>query len=251
MIEDVKISDAIISEYFDMLQKALNVDVVVCGGGPSGMYAAYKLAKKNYRVVLIEKKLSLGGGIWGGGMMFNKIVVQESAKRILEELGIKYRMVMDGYYVASAIELAGSLIYNLTKTDAIVLNGMYVEDLIVHDGKVRGVVINWSAAEVAKLHVDPINVSASVVIDATGHPAEVVKCLAKRFKEIEIKGEGTMNVVVGEEEVVKNTKEIYPGLIVAGMAANAVAGAPRMGPIFGGMLLSGEKAAEIAEKILK
>jgi len=42
------------------------------------------------------------------------------------------------------------------------------------------------------------------------------------------------------------TKEVYPGLIVSGMAANAVHGGPRMGPVFGGMLLSGEKAAEIA-----
>ncbi len=33
------------------------------------------------------------------------------------------------------------------------------------------------------------------------------------------------------------------------MAANAVMGAPRMGPIFGGMLLSGEKVArEILDK---
>jgi thiamine thiazole synthase len=34
------------------------------------------------------------------------------------------------------------------------------------------------------------------------------------------------------------------------MAANASAGGPRMGPVFGGMLLSGQKVAmELAEKI--
>ncbi len=48
-----------------------------------------------------------------------------------------------------------------------------------------------------------------------------------------------------EEQVIHHTREIYPGLIVAGMAANAVAGEHRMGPIFGGMLLSGERAARI------
>jgi sulfide-dependent adenosine diphosphate thiazole synthase len=37
---------------------------------------------------------------------------------------------------------------------------------------------------------------------------------------------------------------------VCGMAANASFGSYRMGPIFGGMLLSGEKAAkEIAERL--
>jgi thiamine thiazole synthase len=35
------------------------------------------------------------------------------------------------------------------------------------------------------------------------------------------------------------------------MAANAVFGGPRMGPIFGGMLLSGRKAAQLIMKELK
>ncbi|GAH69977.1 unnamed protein product, partial [marine sediment metagenome] len=47
---------------------------------------------------------------------------------------------------------------------------------------------------------------------------------------------------VAEKKIVENTKEVYPGLIVAGMAANAVCGTHRMGPIFGGMLLSGKRA---------
>jgi thiamine thiazole synthase len=48
-----------------------------------------------------------------------------------------------------------------------------------------------------------------------------------------------------ETLTMENTKEIFPGVYVAGMAANAVFGGPRMGPIFGGMLMSGKKVAEL------
>jgi thiamine thiazole synthase len=50
---------------------------------------------------------------------------------------------------------------------------------------------------------------------------------------------------LAERTILDNTREVYPGVYVAGMAANAAFGAPRMGPIFGGMLLSGERAAEL------
>ncbi len=40
-------------------------------------------------------------------------------------------------------------------------------------------------------------------------------------------------------------------MVVTGMAANAVFGSPRMGAIFGGMFLSGKKAAEVSLGLLK
>ena len=56
---------------------------------------------------------------------------------------------------------------------------------------------------------------------------------------------------VGEKMILENTKEVYPGLYAAGMACNAIFGAPRMGPIFGGMLLSGKKVAELILEDMK
>ena len=54
----------------------------------------------------------------------------------------------------------------------------------------------------------------------------------------------------GEKSVVENAREVYDGMWVAGMAANAVYGDYRMGPIFGGMVLSGKKVAEkLIEKL--
>ena len=58
-------------------------------------------------------------------------------------------------------------------------------------------------------------------------------------------GEKPMWADVAERLTLENTKEIYPNVYVSGMACNAVFGGPRMGPIFGGMLLSGRRVAEI------
>lgn len=244
---ETRISEIIIDEYFRVLKDSLSVDAVVVGGGPSGLYAAYKLGVNGFKTLLIDRRLSLGGGIWGGGMMFNMITFSEESKPIFDELNIKYEE-RDGVYFASAVELAGSLIYNLSKSGVRILNGVFAEDIVLKNNEVKGVVINWSTVEMAGLMVDPLMVSAKVVVDATGHPAEVVHHLSRRNREIVIMGEGPMHVEEGDMATVRNTREVYPGLIVCGMAANAVSGAPRMGPTFGGMLLSGKKAYEIAKE---
>jgi len=63
-----RFSKIIIESYKDKLLKALDVDVAIVGAGPAGMTCAYYLALKKKRVVIFERKLSVGGGMWGGAL---------------------------------------------------------------------------------------------------------------------------------------------------------------------------------------
>ena len=92
---------------------------------------------------------------------------------------------------------------------------------------------------------------AECIIDATGHTAEIANVIQRKggcalFTETgAVMGEKPMCADVGEKMTLENTREIFPGVYVAGMSCNAVFGAPRMGPIFGGMLMSGKRVAEM------
>jgi thiamine thiazole synthase len=249
-IDEIVISKAIIESYKNKLVDALDVDVAIVGGGPAGMVAAYYLAQKKIKVALFERKLSLGGGMWGGGIMFNEIVVQEEAKEILDDFGVRTRKYDKNYYLADSIESVSTLCSKAVKASARIFNLISAEDVMVRSKKVCGLVLNWTAVEMAHLHVDPITMRAKFVVDATGHAAEVVRIVERKSgirlntKTGKIIGEGSMCAEIAEKVIVKNSKEICRGLYVCGMCANAVFGAPRMGPIFGGMLLSGRKVAQ-------
>ncbi|UTB33442.1 MAG: sulfide-dependent adenosine diphosphate thiazole synthase [Methanobacterium sp. ERen5] len=257
-LDDIIVSKAIIEEYMQDFLDYTDMDVAIGGGGPAGLTAGYYLAKAGYKVALFEKKLSMGGGMWGGGMMFNKIVVQEESKRILDEFGIKTKEYSEGYFVADSIECVSTICSKAVQAGLKIFNLMAIEDVMMKGKGVEGVVLNWAAVQMGGLHVDPLTVRSKAVIDATGHPCEVVKILENKMEvklETEtgkIMGEKSMWADKAESLVVDNTTEVYPGLYVTGMAANAVHGSPRMGPIFGGMLLSGERVAEaIIEKFDK
>jgi thiazole biosynthesis enzyme len=247
-LDEITITKAIIEEFTSSFLECIDTDVALVGGGPANLVAARVLARAGIRTVLFERKLEVGGGIWGGGMMMPRIVVQEEARRILDDFNVNYHVYAEGYYVADSIECAGKLVAGAVDAGARIFNLISVEDVMIRESDaVTGLVINRTTADMQKLHVDPITIRAGVVIDGTGHDAEICSTISKKIPgALQVVGEKPMWADVGERTILNNTKEVYPGLIVAGMAANAVAGAPRMGPIFGGMLLSGEKAARLA-----
>jgi thiazole biosynthesis enzyme len=257
-MDEVIISRAIVESYMKDFMGAMEVDVAVAGAGPAGMACAYYLAKEGIRVIVFERQLRVGGGMSGGGMMFNRIVVQEEGEKILDEFGVATKKYRKGYYVADSLEAISTICSRAIKAGAKIFNLISVEDVMIREGdRITGLVLNWSAVSWSKLHVDPLTVRCKVAVDATGHDAEVCRIVVEkigpklRTKTGEVMGEKSMWAERGEKEILKNTREVYPGLVVAGMTANAVFGSPRMGAIFGGMLLSGKKAAQVAIKLLK
>jgi len=258
MLSEVQVSRTIIENYFRQLTESLELDVAICGGGPAGLVAATILAQKGMRTALFDRKLSLGGGMWAGGMLFNTCVVQPEAEEILREFKIAFREE-NGLLVASSVEAVARLILGAIDSGVKMFNGVSVEDVVVKaadDGEKRvcGFVINWGAVSALNargysLEVDPLVISSRWAIDATGHEHEVCRVAQEKGLRLatssgESAGEGSLWMEKAEKLVVENSRQVFPGLFVCGMAANAVFGAPRMGPIFGGMLRSGQVTAQ-------
>ncbi len=257
-MDEVTISRAITESFIKDFVEYMEVDAAVVGAGPSGLLAANYLAKAGLKTAVFERQLRVGGGMPGGGMMFNRIVLQKEGKDILDEFGVRTTVYERGYYIADALEAISSLCVGAIRSGAKIFNLMTAEDVMIHgDKRVSGLVLQWTAVNMAKMHVDPLTVRAKVVIDATGHDSDICNILVRKtgpkLKTATggVVGEKSMWAEKGEADLVPNTIEVYPGLIVAGMAANAVLGSPRMGAIFGGMLISGKRAAELAESIVK
>lgn len=248
-MKEVDITKAIYEQYNRKLLAHLENDVVVVGAGPAGLTAGYYLAKSRIKTTILEKRLSIGGGIWGGAAGWNVITVED--KGILDEINVAVRR-KGNLYTADAVEFATALGYKARKAGAEIFNLIEAEDIILKKDSVKGVVVNNTNIRASGLLVDPFCIAARYVIDATGHQAKLVHMIKRKkadFHPEELK-EGFMDVEKAETDVVEKTGQVYPGLYVAGMSVCSVFGLPRMGPIFGGMLKSGKKAAELIMKDL-
>lgn len=251
-ISESQISRAIVREFNKWFDEYIVSDVIIVGGGPSGLMAARELANAGLKTLIIESNNYIGGGFWIGGYFMNTLTFRAPADKILNELKIPYKEVEEGLFVTDGPCACSKLISATCDSGAKILNLTKFDDVVLRNNRVEGAVINWSPVSALPRQitcVDPIALESKVVIDATGHDAWVAKSLEKRGL-LKLETYGPMDVNTSEDLVVENTGEVYPGLYAIGMAVSTIFGIPRMGPTFAGMLFSGRKAAQQIIKTL-
>jgi thiamine thiazole synthase len=253
-VTESQVTSAIVNEFAEDLKKYAKSDVIIIGGGPSGLMAAKEIANRGIKVLLVERNNYLGGGFWVGGYLMNTVTVRSPGQEILDELDVPYKEFLKGLYVTSGPHVCSKLVAATCDAGAKIINMTKFDDIVFREkNRVGGAVVNWTPVSALPREitcVDPIALESKVVIDATGHDAVVVKKLEERGI-IETPGFGGMWVEISEDLVVEHTGEVHPGLIVVGMAVSTTYGLPRMGPTFGAMLFSGRKGGKEAYEILR
>ncbi|KXB02081.1 ribonucleoside-triphosphate reductase, partial [candidate division MSBL1 archaeon SCGC-AAA261D19] len=87
------ITKAISEAFAKSFDEYTKSDVIVVGGGPSGLTASKELSENGVKVLLLEANNYLGGGFWLGGYLMNKVTFRPPAQKILDELKVPYESV--------------------------------------------------------------------------------------------------------------------------------------------------------------
>ncbi|VEU21583.1 DEKNAAC102460 [Brettanomyces naardenensis] len=262
-IRESQVSRAMTSRYFKDLNEYAESDIVIVGAGSAGLSCAWILARArpDLKIAIIESNVSVGGGCFLGGQLFSAMVLRKPADEFIRELGIEYED--EGNYIVikhAALFITTLCSKVLALPNVKLFNATAVEDLITRTspaGEVRvaGVVTNWT---LVSMHhedqscMDPNTINAKVVISCTGHDGPFGAFCVKRLVTqglLKRNRMGCLDMNRAEDSIVKGTREVFPGLVCAGMELSECDSANRMGPTFGAMVLSGVHAAERALEV--
>lgn len=183
-------------------------DVVVIGAGPSGLGAAYMLAKYGFNVVVVERGGRVGSkNVFGGRIyshVFEKAIpgfrkeapIERWVKKerlsfltdedaVVLEFSSRYPEAPNDSFTAYLSAFTRWLAKKAEEAGALVVTGFRVDGLIVEDGQVRGVI---SGAD---------RIRANVVVDAEGVNPIIARSVGLRDDW------GQDDVAIGVKEVVK------------------------------------------------
>ncbi|KAK9849794.1 hypothetical protein WJX84_008629 [Apatococcus fuscideae] len=264
-IRESTVNRAMTSRYFKDMHDYAEADVVITGAGSAGLACAYELTKyPDVKVAIIEQGVAPGGGAWLGGQLFSAMIIRKPAHELLDELSIPYEDEGDYVVVKHAAQMTSTLLSQVLKAPNVKLfNATAVEDLVVREDDVRGryvggAVTNWTLVSLnhdTQMCMDPNVIESKVIVSSTGHDgpmgASGVKRLAKLGMVTGAPGMSALDMNTAEDMIVRNTREVVPGMVICGMEVAELDGAPRMGPTFGAMYMSGQKAAHCALNSLR
>ncbi|PSC68848.1 thiazole biosynthetic enzyme [Micractinium conductrix] len=264
-IREAQISRAMTRRYFKSLDEHAEVDVCIVGAGSAGLACAYELSKyPDVRVAIIEQGVAPGGGAWLGGQLFSAMCIRKPADKLLQELGVPYEDEGSFVVVKHAALMTSTLLSKvLAAPNVTMFNATAAEDLIVKEDeegvrRVAGVVTNWTLVSLnhdTQSCMDPNVVEAKVVVSSCGHDGPMGAAGVKRLKKLGMipnsLGMGALDMNTAEDAVVDRSREVVPGMITCGMETAELESSPRMGPTFGAMFISGQKAAHVALNALR
>lgn len=244
-------------------EEKVKVDVIVVGGGPAGLVAAYTMAGQGLEVVVIERGEYAGAKNVGGllyGTVLNELIPgfyekapieRPVSKRSLNFLGAEEHFSLafgseswstppyNNAYIVYRSQFDKWLAGEVEEAGASILEGMVVDDLIYDTAngskKVVGVNIRGDEA-----------FYADIVILAEGANAQVTK---KAVKELGLNpGTKKQEFAVGVKEIIGLPKERIEGrfniLEHEGVALDFF-GTPFEGITGGGFIYTGKEALHI------